>query len=151
MTGRKPGKPTLTPEQADRVRHKIEEILPIYGSTAHLAERLGISPSGLSQIRSRKNAPSFSVAWATAALARMPFTSLLGLPPDMPSLPADPRERALRRLEGLLPAEVEARVREEADDGRPEEDWIRAALDELTLFRREASRAAAKKHQAKRG
>ncbi|XXY23390.1 helix-turn-helix transcriptional regulator [Sorangium sp. So ce216] len=80
----KRGRPSLEPEQAQRVREALQELLHgrHAGNVSALARDLNLSQSAVSQLISKKNAPSFSTAQAVANAVGVPVLELLhGSPP----------------------------------------------------------------------
>jgi transcriptional regulator with XRE-family HTH domain len=135
MGHRKPGRPGLTDEQADRVRDVLRKVLvERYEENASaFARDLALSSSAISQMLSKKNRPSYDTVLRLAAhLSADPSEILAGhVAPQVPdAYPA--RASALRRLAGMLPPEVETRLRALiCDDSAPpptEDEWIEMAL-----------------------
>ncbi len=68
MTKRKPGKPTLSPAEVERVlvalRKALNNEATHNGNQSSLARALGVEPSAVSQLLSGKNQPSYETAKA---------------------------------------------------------------------------------------
>ena len=70
MTKRKPGKPTLSPAEVERVLAALRRALsgaPHDGNQSSLARALHVEPSAVSQLISGKNQPSYETAKALGA------------------------------------------------------------------------------------
>jgi transcriptional regulator with XRE-family HTH domain len=70
MSKRKPGKPTLSPDEVERVLAALRKALkgePHNGNQSSLARALRVEPSAISQLISGKNQPSYETAKALGA------------------------------------------------------------------------------------
>lgn len=129
------GRPELPPAQAARVVAGMRRLRDErYPSNAALGKALGMSGSAVGQILGvgAKNRPSLTTAARVADLLGYADVAALlagASPPDVVDQYPE-RARALERLRGLLPPEVEAQVRSAIvhDDRRLTElDWVRLA------------------------
>jgi transcriptional regulator with XRE-family HTH domain len=138
MVRRKPGRPGITDEQADRVRDLLQRLTRerFENNASAFARALGLSSSAISQMISRKNRPSYDTVLLLAKyLDDAPPEEILAGKARAPSAVADPypaRASAIRRIGDMLPADVEARVRavilDETEPPFDEAKWIRLAL-----------------------
>ncbi len=135
---RRPGRPGLSDEQAEHVRSVLVRVRDEHfgGNATAAAKALSFTQSGVSQILARKNRPSYPLAEALAAFLRVAPAEVLSGAAEAPprsSMPDRYPERggALLRLRGLLPLEIEERVRSVViHEGAPltELEWIELAI-----------------------
>jgi transcriptional regulator with XRE-family HTH domain len=116
----------------DALRRYVEERHD--GNATKAADALGITQSAISQILSRKNRASFHTARALAfAIDVDPADVMRGELPRVVTSddPYPERDEALRRLKGLLPSEVDEKVRSVIVAGQrfSVDDWINVALE----------------------
>jgi transcriptional regulator with XRE-family HTH domain len=139
---RKPGRPGLSEAQVEHVRSTLARVRDEHfaGNATATAKALGFTQSGVSQILARKNRPSYALAEALAAFLRVSAAEVLsGAAIEAPPRSVVPdrypeRSAALLRLRGLLPPDVEERLRSVVvHEGEPltEIDWIELALMRL--------------------
>jgi transcriptional regulator with XRE-family HTH domain len=136
MGRRKPGRPGITDEQAERVRDVLRWVKKErYADNASaLSLGLGMTSSAVSQMLSRKNRPSYDTVLLLARLldcepAEVLTAAVIVATAKEPDRYPE-RAAALGRLRGMLPEPVEDRVRSMIVHGAPysEADWIRYAM-----------------------
>jgi transcriptional regulator with XRE-family HTH domain len=130
------GRPTITDEEAERVRAEMRRLRDerYDRNEAALGRALGFTQSAVWQVLNHRNKPSLRMVRAVAkVLGVQPMELLDGARPPETDERYPPRERAIARLRGLLPTEVEETVRSMrfSGEGPSETEWIRLALTRL--------------------
>jgi transcriptional regulator with XRE-family HTH domain len=94
-TKRKPGKPTLSPAEVERVLAALRKALrgePHNGNQSSLARALHVEPSAVSQLISGKNQPSYETAKALGAHIGEDFRQWLDAAPGAERPTSTPTE-----------------------------------------------------------